>query len=411
VHEERLAFEARAKKEGVELTTAVQEVSSRCDAMLAKLMTAIDQAKSSASEAQVSARKSLASIEAEVESRKRAEGSTAERLAGSVRTMEAKLAAHEADVKDHLAQLGDYTTMEARLCRLIEQEVSAREAAQQQLQRALGDLPERLQREAAERLAGQEQTMAAAATAVEAVRGEARARESALAKLDDLFRGVSERLGAEERARASDAATLEAACADARRALEREAQHWAAGCRELRAEGAAQQQGLLGEVQRWRTAQAEEGAELARRLEGCEAQMAGRLSAELAELQQQCEGLTRDTAGRVHAELSEEVRAVNTRVADFAKAQSVAMDEHRAHCDKQARAAAADVRAALEANSEAAEALEGGQRLLLEHIKKELAEESQRHEGCVRRVSTLELDLQRIKGHLPILFASPGAFG
>jgi len=154
--------------------------------------------------------------------------------------------------------------------------------------------------------------------------------------------------------------------------------------------------------------------ELAHRLEGNISQLTlelrGQFKADVDQVAQQLRQFGKDGIART-MELSQELKRVDASVADHCRACALALDDFRTQAESQSQVDAADVRAALEANGEAAEALEKGQRLLLDHINKELAQQGQRHTGVQQRMNSLEHDMKRVRSHLPILFAEPGAFG
>jgi len=90
--------------------------------------------------------------------------------------------------------------------------------------------------------------------------------------------------------------------------------------------------------------------------------------------------------------------------------QKDAMDEERQRYERQARVAAQEVKAALDAHGEFAEALKNEQSLLMSRVQEALQQEATSREGLNSHVGGLEMDMQKVKGHLPILFASPSAF-
>lgn len=80
------------------------------------------------------------------------------------------------------------------------------------------------------------------------------------------------------------------------------------------------------------------------------------------------------------------------------------------------------MKAALDAHGDFAEALEAEQRLIVERLTAAVQQEASMRqelhlgrpfrgdEPRMKRVSVMETDVQKVRGHLPILFASPTAF-
>merc|ERR1712032_882585 len=76
--------------------------------------------------------------------------------------------------------------------------------------------------------------------------------------------------------------------------------------------------------------------------------------------------------------------------ATLRKAQEDALQEHQGFYDNQARAAAKEVKPALEAHAEFAEGLESAQRLLVERLNESLALEGEKRDRFMQRVKFLE---------------------
>merc|ERR1712190_70888 len=104
------------------------------------------------------------------------------------------------------------------------------------------------------------------------------------------------------------------------------------------------------------------------------------------------------------------MQQIDTMSATLGKAQDDALSEHQAYYDNKARAAAKEVKAALEAHAEFAEGLENAQRLLVERFNASLMQEGEKRDRFMQRVKALEADMHQVRGHLPILFASSSGF-
>jgi hypothetical protein len=112
----------------------------------------------------------------------------------------------------------------------------------------------------------------------------------------------------------------------------------------------------------------------------------------------------------VRNEFAKQIQQVNVATSEVASKQQDAMDEERYRYERQARVAAQEVKAALDAHGEFAEALKNEQSLLISRVQEALQQEAKSREGLGFRVGVLDMDRQKVKGHLPILFASPSAF-
>jgi len=132
------------------------------------------------------------------------------------------------------------------------------------------------------------------------------------------------------------------------------------------------------------------------------------------ELNRRCEELfdakADANAERVRNEFAIQIKSVNVATSEVARKQQNTMDEERHRYERQARVAAQEVKAALDAHGELAEALKNEQSLLISRVQEALQQEAKCREGLGSHVGNLEMDMQKVKGHLPILFASPSAF-
>merc|ERR1712217_410005 len=71
----------------------------------------------------------------------------------------------------------------------------------------------------------------------------------------------------------------------------------------------------------------------------------------------------------------------------------------------------AEYRSALESSSQVVVAIERERKLMIEYFNREIGVESEKREALMSRLNSVDMDMQRVRGHLPILFASPKAFG
>jgi len=128
------------------------------------------------------------------------------------------------------------------------------------------------------------------------------------------------------------------------------------------------------------------------------------------ELQRRCEEIATTSAQESRRTMVEEVKRVDLTTAEALKKQEALLEVERTRFESQSKVAAQEVKAALDAHGEFAEALEKEQRLLIARLQETLDKEGQARDSVTKRVGLLEFDLQKVKGHLPILFASPSSF-
>jgi len=406
---ERLSLEARADGNRQELEAELRKIglqASNHTAELQGLRTFVQDAQSSMNATRTSLEEMQAA--AKVALLEETERKAADCLARAVAAAEEKCAAHRLSMETHISGFGD---LENRICKLLEQETSDRRSALAQIAASSEAPLETLRRESMEQLETLQRAVAAAA---EAVRGEANARELALSQRDGELKGLAERLRAEELARTAETAAFQPRLNDLREMLDQGLQTCRGSCEDLRTAGAAKHDELVKQVQLHQQDHAMQTRELAHRLEGNISQLSlelqGQLKADVDQVTQQLQQFGKDGTARA-MELSQELKRVDACVADHCRACALALEDFRSQSESQSQVDAADVRAALQANGEAAEALEKGQRLLLDHVNKELAQQGHRHTGMQQRMNVLEHDMKKVRSHLPILFAEPAAFG
>jgi len=405
---ERLALEARADVNRQELEAELCKLglqTSNHAAELEGLQTLVQDAQSCMNATRASLEEAQATASAAL--LEEAERKAADCLARAAAAAEESCAAHRLGMDTHISRFAD---LETRICKLLEQETSERRSALAQLAASSKTPLESLRQESTEQLATLQQAVAAAA---EAVRGEAIARELALSQHDGELKGLVERLRAEELARVAETAAFQPRLTDLREMLDQGLQTCRSSCEELRAAGTTKHDELVKDVQRHQQDHAMQTQELSQRLESTISQLTelrGKIKEDADQVTQQLRQFGKDSTVR-SMDLSQELKRVDACVADHCRACALALEDFRTQAESQSQVDAADVRAALEANGEAAEALEKGQRLLLDHVNKELVQHGHRHIGAQQRMHALEHDMKRVRSHLPILFAEPAAFG
>jgi hypothetical protein len=128
------------------------------------------------------------------------------------------------------------------------------------------------------------------------------------------------------------------------------------------------------------------------------------------ERMRRCEEVAREVAEKVRVELVAEVSRVAKSGAEQLRLQEMAMNDDRARRDTEAQHTASEVRVCLQSHSDFMEAIEHEQQILINRLNEGLATEDQKRDGLSHRVQAVEFDMQKVRGHLPILFAVPTAF-
>lgn len=407
--EERLGSEVRIENAVKSLNAEWHQVNSRHDIEFAAVKTCIAELRTA--------------IDAEVVTRNESAGYVAKQI----QEMSMMVEAHKIAIEERLTS--QFGTIESTVHGLIGDEAATREAADMQREKAIGGLVEGLQQEFAVLRVAQERVEGAVSSAIDtaACTADAAARKDAewaaataehertLAEHERTLGEFVGRLEVEERCRASDTSALRAECLDIRGALVGERNAWDAACKEISATETAQREELRGQLasegQHWRAAQTEACRDWTRQLvEQTAADLRKEHENLLHELRQHCDDLINKNFSSAHTEFGTVMQRIDTMSATLGKTQDDALREHQAYYDNQARAAAKEVKAALEAHAEFAEGLESAQRLLVQRLNENLTQEGVKRDRFIQRVKALEVDMHQVRGHLPILFAAPSGF-
>jgi hypothetical protein len=124
----------------------------------------------------------------------------------------------------------------------------------------------------------------------------------------------------------------------------------------------------------------------------------------LIEARARGEELGREAAERTRGEIMVEVRRIESTTAELLRAQNLDRKESTARQEEQAQKAAVKVNECLTSHSEFMEALASEQQILINRLNDGLASEDIKLETLHARFSSLESDMQKVRGHLPILF-------
>lgn len=180
---------------------------------------------------------------------------------------------------------------------------------------------------------------------------------------------------------------------------------------DLEAAHLSKHEALSEEMRRAHERQTEESRQWAQTLvERLSNDLRGEREALFQELNRRCEELAKLNAEQIRLEMAAELQKVDSTSSEMLLKQKAMLEEEKHRYEHQASVAACEVKAALDAHGDFAEALEAEQRLIVERWTEQLTKEAaQRHE-LMKRLGVVEMDVQKVRGHLPILFASPTAF-
>lgn len=176
--------------------------------------------------------------------------------------------------------------------------------------------------------------------------------------------------------------------------------------KDLEEVGAQKRAEIVDEARRLHSAQADDNREWARLLvDQVTSDVRSKCEAACGEVKRQLLETSENLVGEVRQEFVSEMLRLEALAQGVGVAQAKTRTQDKEFLETQARATAEKVRGALEAHSEFGEALEQEQRRLIARVNEGFAQTSTTCGGLERRVHHLEFNMQRVRGHLPILFA------
>lgn len=429
------------KSESIMRQDALAEVASRCPPLEAKIreetQQRIDlQARLEALDASldkdlkalaVKTNSDLAAVESSLaQAAKMIQTETSARLDGIARVeadvralptgFDEKMSALARALEEGLASV---RTMEPALKKLIVEEADARALADGEQLAYARELLQRIDAEVADRKTWEERTTGLMTALQETSAREQRTREAAASDQGKAVGSLAAKIEVLEKSTSEIAPPLRAELAKAQQQLadfmssERAARETA--FREISSDQAGKHDALKADTRHVQAQLADENRMWAQALvDRLSGDLKGERESLFQELNRRCEELfdakADANAERVRNEFAMQIKKVDVATSEVVRQQKDAMDEERHRYERQARVAAQEVKAALDAHGEFAEALKNEQSLLISRVQEALQQEAMSREGLSSRVGGLESDMQKVKGHLPILFASPAAF-
>lgn len=317
---------------------------------------------------------------------------------------EEQLQVHQAAT---LLKLEGLAALEGTIEKLTGQERSTREAELASMASKLEDWCIKSESHTAEREHLEERLQKVIdETAAHAESGRS-ALEQKLDGYEERFVSVQDHLQEEERSRANDIEAVRSNCDSLNEAIEKWRKQNEVDCTAISAAETTKREEDMEEVRRMHTAHSEEQRAWAHMLiEQLTKDLRSEHEANASELRRRGEEVSREAAQRVKLEVMPEVNRVEAEFKELARAQDVALIEDRMRREAEAQHTASEVRDCLTSHTDFMEALEHEQQILINRLNEGLAQEDQKSDGLGHRIQGVELDLQKVRGHLPILFAA-----
>lgn len=388
--EERLAAQVRAEEAAEVLGRELKQACSKQEQSLEAL--------------RASTEKSLACSEASAAEHKEANGRRVDEL---VRGLEAKLEACRADLESKLA---GFDGVEAKLQGVLDQ-ASGQQQRDKERERVLAELAERVKEEREERRSSVEQaTVAAVAAASEAVARETREMKASIAEHGQSltkFGATAAQQEAEASARTKALEDLRGDVVKLGQDLASEREARAAACQQVATSEQGQRQDLANRLlaQQEEIRRIEEVRLFAERLAG---ELRAEREAATADLLKQLGERIEASSEKQRTASSSEFQRLDAAVTHLGESQTAALRESRTHLESQAQGSGHEVKAALDAHREFAEEMEREVRKnteMLKSLTEGLSLESGERCRLQHDTRALCLDMQRIRGHLPLCFA------
>lgn len=401
--EQRLSAESSARR----------ELQGQTEAAIGKRSNEIQQLETKLNSFISSMQSSLADTNGKLEAEETLRASGLEKLENSTEALRQelglRLAQLEGNIHETMAKLEN--DLKATVMEVKEK---AQQEGQQQKD-ALQELCGKLEEETTNRRQSEQRTAGTMSGLQVAISNEEQAREAALTEASRLQGLLEARLE-----------TLEAGLKDTAVGLKAEIskleENFSKFCAEeqvardvakqdLEAAHLSKHEALSEEMRRAHERQTEESRQWAQTLvERLSNDLRGEREALFQELNRRCEELAKLNAEQIRLEMAAELQKVDSTSSEMLLKQKAMLEEEKHRYEHQASVAACEVKAALDAHGDFAEALEAEQRLIVERWTERLTKEAaQRHE-LMKRLGVVEMDVQKVRGHLPILFASPTAF-
>ncbi|CAK9106616.1 unnamed protein product [Durusdinium trenchii] len=401
IHEESNLRSSALERQAAQLeqrltseTSARKDLQAQHEAVFAKMGQEIQQLESKMATFVPSMQSSLADANAKIEAEQAARAAGVERLQSAVDSLNQEIKALPV-LQERLSQV------EASFTAQLSEATEASMARDQKLEDRSeegyrrvangGRLTLQLEEETTDRKQSEQRAAGMLSSIQVAMGREQRAREAAYNEANRLLGVLETRLEGNEKSLQDLSALLKAEVAQLEETYSKFASQEQAA-REALGKSLEQQQlkrheALAEELRRNYAAQTEESRRWAQTLvERLSNDLRGEREALFQELNRRCDEVAKLNAEHIRLEMASEVQKVDAQTAELLAKQKAVLEEEKRHYEHQASVAAQEVKAALDAHGEFAEALEAEQRLIVSRLTEQLQREgAARQERRVRR--------------------------
>jgi hypothetical protein len=317
------------------------------------------------------------------------------------------LATHQQSLEERLAALA---AVEGKLEAAIAHERQDRESRLSVVAKSLEELENGIRAQSHWRKEGEEALYKSLEAATQQAEEERRKLEEDLARYRVVeYAALAERLREDEQNRVAETERIHTFCRSLQEALERTSQSFQETCAATSAANDRKREDDIGEMKRMHAAYAEEQRKWVNDL--IEHQdKASKAASEvlILEVRSRGEELGREAAERVRIDVMAEVTRIEASAAELVISQNEKRKSDLAVQEAHAQKTANELKECLTSHSEFMEALASEQQLLIKRLNEGFALEDRKREDLTVRVHRLETDMQKVKGHLPILFMPTG---
>lgn len=394
-------------------SAARRELQSQIEAAIGKRSSEIQQLDAQMKSFQPAIQSALAETNAKLDSEQNLRTAGLEKLEKSLaaltQELDSKVAQAEATINERMA------SMEGELkAEMLEVKDSVQNADQQQKD-MLHELVGKLEEEVTERRQCEQRSAGMLSSIQVAMSREQRARESSSSDASRALGLLEARVETNEKSLQDTAVGLKAEISKMEETFSKfstdEQVARDSAMKDMEAAQMKRHESLVDEMRRAHAAQTEESRQWAQTLvERLSTDLRGEREALFQELNRRCDEVAKLNAEHIRTEMGAEVQKVDATTSEMLLKQKAMLEEEKHRYEHQAQLAAQEVKAALDAHGEFAEALEHEQRLIVERLTEALQKEGAARHDLMKRLGVVEMDVQKVRGHLPILFASPTAF-
>mmetsp|Transcript_12661 Transcript_12661/g.22733 ORF Transcript_12661/g.22733 Transcript_12661/m.22733 type:complete len:653 (-) Transcript_12661:5-1963(-) len=331
-----------------------------------------------------------------------------QKIQDTVQPWEDQLGEHQAEMEKRLSVL---EKVEGNLQMAVEKEYQHLRAKDAENESAIRDLERSLREEVGERRALEQRTTATFEDARNSTASERSTREQQIAERIGAERQIASQIQAMESMHLADVSALSAEANAIREELEREQERRRTACQEVASATLSKLDGAMVEVRRMHDVHADEQRNWAKVLiDKVTADLRVERETVMSDVSKHIGQLGVEVRDKVRTEVMEELRRVEGTTAELIQAEHTARCQDRAQQEHQSRMSAEEIKKVLQANSECMEVLGHEQRLLINRLNEGLALEDRQRDELGQRFQLVECDMQKVRSHLPILFAAPKCF-